>query len=101
MSVHLCISSQLNTADNYEKKYSQFNFTGFVVHNEVLHHLYFSQNFIRMIKSRTKRCEWHVGGVGEMKNTKFWLERLKGSGHSEDLDVDENIYYEKLFHYTP
>jgi hypothetical protein len=26
-----------------------------------------------------------------MKNTKFWLGRLKGSGHSEDLDVDENI----------
>jgi hypothetical protein len=30
------------------------------LHNEELHNLYYSQNIIRMIKSKRMRCEGHV-----------------------------------------
>jgi hypothetical protein len=32
--------------------------------------------------------------MGEVRNTKFWLEDLKGRGHLEDIGVDERIILE-------
>jgi hypothetical protein len=46
-----------------------------------------------MIKSRTMRWVGHVVCMGEMRNiyTTFWLERLKGRDHLEDVSTDERI----------
>jgi hypothetical protein len=35
--------------------------------------------------------------MGEMRNTKFWLESLKGRDHSKDEDVDERIILRWIF----
>jgi hypothetical protein len=50
--------------------------------------LNFPVNIIRMIKS--KRIKWagYVSRMVEIRNsTKFWLENLKGTSHSNDTDV--------------
>jgi hypothetical protein len=61
------------------------------LHNEELHNSSASPNIIRVIKSRRMRWAEHVGCVGEMINTIFWLEALKGRDHSENLGVDGKI----------
>jgi hypothetical protein len=33
----------------------------------------------------------HVAHMGEMKNTRFWSESLKGRDHLEDLGIDRKI----------
>jgi hypothetical protein len=44
-----------------------------------------------VIKSRRIRWVEHVARMGEMRNTMFWVEGLKGRDRSEDLGVDEKI----------
>jgi hypothetical protein len=43
------------------------------------------QNVIRVIKSRRMRQMGNVEGMGEMRNTIFWLDNFKGRDHLEDL----------------
>jgi hypothetical protein len=62
------------------------------LHNKELHNLYCSPNIIRTIKSRRMSWAGHVARMRKWKmRTKFWLESLKGRGHSEDLGVDVRI----------
>jgi hypothetical protein len=61
-------------------------------HNEELRKLYTSPNIVRVIKSRRTGLAGHVECTGETR--KFWLEKLKGRDHSEDLDIDGKIILE-------
>jgi len=36
----------------------------------------------------------HVAHVGEIRNTKFWSENLKGRDHLEHSDIDGRIILE-------
>jgi hypothetical protein len=63
------------------------------LHNDELHSLYYSQNIIRVIKSRRMRCGrdmWHAWGRGE-EFIGFWLEGPKVSDHLEDRGLDGTI----------
>jgi hypothetical protein len=64
------------------------------MHNDELHSLYSSPNFVRMIKSRRMRWAGHVarmgGGRGEVF-TGFWLGGPKVRDHWEDLGVGGRI----------
>jgi len=51
---------------------------------------------IRMIISRRMRWFWHVACMGEVTNTKFLSENLKGRDHSEDLGTDEKMISELI-----
>jgi hypothetical protein len=44
-----------------------------------------------MIISRRMRWAEHVARMGEMRNTTFWLESLRGRDHSVDLGVNGRI----------
>jgi hypothetical protein len=37
------------------------------------------------------RWAGHAARISERRNTKFWLENLKGRDHLEDLGVDKRI----------
>jgi hypothetical protein len=58
------------------------------LHNDELHNLYSSPNFVRVIKSRRMRWAdmWHAWGRGEVF-TGFWLGGPKVRDHWEDLGV--------------
>jgi hypothetical protein len=58
-----------------------------ILHNEELHDLYASPYTIRIVISRRVRWVGHVASIGEMRNTKFWLESL----HYTSLDFGLNI----------
>jgi hypothetical protein len=53
--------------------------------------LYTSSDVIRMIKSKKMKWAGYVACMGEMVDTIFYLENLKGRDHSEDLGVDGRI----------
>jgi hypothetical protein len=54
--------------------------------------LYFSQNILRMIKSKRMGWAWHVESMGVMKNPqKVLSENLKGRDHLEDRGIDGRI----------
>jgi hypothetical protein len=60
--------------------------------HEELHSLYSSPDIINWHDQIKKNemgnsCSAH----GEMRNTKFWLENLKGRHHSDDLGADGRI----------
>jgi hypothetical protein len=38
------------------------------LHNDQLHNLYYSQNIVKVIKSRRMRWAGHVARMGEMRN---------------------------------
>jgi hypothetical protein len=59
-------------------------------HPEELHNFYSSLN-IRMIIPRQMRWAGHVTRMGGEVKIKFWLESLRGRGHSDDLGVDGRI----------
>jgi hypothetical protein len=61
------------------------------LHNEEPHNLYTSPNIIRVIKPSRMRWAGHAARMGEMRNTIFWLDSLKGKDHSENLDVHTRI----------
>jgi hypothetical protein len=64
------------------------------LHNEELHGLYSSANFVRVIKSRKMRWAGHVARMGEGKGevfTGFWLGGPKVRDHLEDLGVGGKI----------
>jgi hypothetical protein len=59
-------------------------------HNEG--NLHSSPNSIRTIKPRTMRWVGHVASMGRWEmRTRFWLQRLNGKYHSEDVGVSERI----------
>jgi hypothetical protein len=60
--------------------------------NERFYALYFSQNIIRVIKSRRMRWDEYIArrGRGEI-HSRFWWENLKKGVHSEDPSVDGRI----------
>jgi hypothetical protein len=62
------------------------------LHNDKLHSLYSSPNFVRVIKSRRMRWQdmWHTWGRGEVF-TGFWLGGLKVRDHWKDLGIDGRI----------
>jgi len=66
------------------------------LHNEELQNLYTSPSVIRMVKARSIGWVGHVARMGEITNTVFWLENLKGRDHSEDLDIDGRIILERI-----
>jgi hypothetical protein len=53
------------------------------LHNEELNNLYASPNIVRVIKARRMRWVGCVACMGEIRNTEFWLEKLKGRGQLE------------------
>jgi hypothetical protein len=66
-----------------------------ILHNEQFHNLYSSSNIIRVIKST--RIRWgtcSMCGRDEKCIQYFWLEKLKGRDHSEDLGIDGKIVLE-------
>jgi hypothetical protein len=62
------------------------------LHNDELHSLYSSPNFVRVIKSRRMRWAemWHAWMSGEVF-TEFWLGGSKERDHWEDLGVGGRI----------
>jgi hypothetical protein len=62
------------------------------LHNDELHRLYSSPNFVRVIKSRRMRWAGHVArmGMGEVL-TGFWLGGPKVRDNWEDLGVGGRI----------
>jgi hypothetical protein len=62
------------------------------LHDEELHNLHASS--IGAIKSKRMRWVGHAEWMEEMKNTKFWLENLKGRDRFEDLCIDGRIILE-------
>jgi hypothetical protein len=64
------------------------------LHYEELRNLNASPNLIRVKKLWRVRLARHVARMGEMGNARFWLENLKGMGHSEDLGVDGKVTLE-------
>jgi len=45
-------------------------------------------------KCRKVRWAGHIAWIGDMRNTIFWFENLKGRDHLEDTDIDRNIILE-------
>jgi hypothetical protein len=61
------------------------------LHNDELHDLYSSPNFVRVIKSRRMRWAGHVARMGGEVFTGFWLGGPKARDHWEDLGVGGRI----------
>jgi hypothetical protein len=59
------------------------------LHNEELHHLYYLQSIIRMIKSRRMRLARHVARMRVKRG--YWCENRKERDHQEDQDVGGRI----------
>jgi hypothetical protein len=51
------------------------------LHNERFRNLHASPNIIRVMKSRRMRWTGHVALMEHVKDTKFWLKKLKGKDH--------------------
>jgi hypothetical protein len=64
------------------------------LHNNELHGLQSSPNFVTVIISRRKRWAEHVAHMGRGGAFKgFWLGGQKGRHHWEDQGVDERITF--------
>jgi hypothetical protein len=63
------------------------------LHDEELHHLYYSQN-IRVIKSRRKRLAGHVKCTWARRYAYLVLVKR---GHLEDVDIDGKILTKWIF----
>jgi len=62
------------------------------LHNEELYDLYFSPNFIRVIRSSRLRWAGHVARMGETRNEyRFWKGNVWEKDQWEDLRIDEGI----------
>jgi hypothetical protein len=66
------------------------------LHSEELRNMYDSPNVVRMIKTRKIRWAEYVAHTGEMRNTKFWMQNLKGKGCSEDPGIDGITILEEI-----
>jgi hypothetical protein len=64
--------------------------------NIELHNMYSPPNIISMIKSRRMRLALHVACMGEIRNTKFLLESLKGTDESKDVGIDWRITLKQI-----
>ena len=68
------------------------------LYNEEPNNLYFSQNIIRVIKSRRMRWAGHVGRMGRGKAyTRFWWGNVGVGDHLEVLGVDGRIILRWIF----
>jgi hypothetical protein len=62
------------------------------LHNDELHSVYSSPNFVRVIKSRRMKWAGHVASMGEGRGVySFFLGSPKGRDHWEDLGVGGRI----------
>jgi hypothetical protein len=64
------------------------------LHNEELHNLYASQNFIKVMKARSITWAEHVAHTGEINAYKILVQKLKGRDHLEDLGIGGKIILE-------
>jgi hypothetical protein len=67
------------------------------LHNEELHNLYSSPNFIRVIKSKVMRWAEDAARMGEMRNAhKILVGKPEVINHSDDLGIDGKIILEGI-----